>query len=303
MTMNRRAFLSFGKRAVSQSPWQNFCQRVARSVKGVIRDEGQVDGYGAASVTITRLADALHLQALCAEYDVAMVLDGIAVRENVIGRSCLSVRIDPSLSRVEPLGDNACLAQPAATAGQLLSLGYRQFEQVPADVTLVHWLASPEYHDVRPGYTHTSGLERMHVMFADGKTAVLGGFGVNDESPLAIPVLQRIIPNLFELLREDDVEWSLGLASWPFSYRLDALKALHADINLARLFLGHRATLVWAQEMVLRKMPVPPAAMPGSVMLSEPERERLVHSITHVEGRVKGLFDPSGVFLYLDECL
>lgn len=303
MTMNRRAFLSFGKKAVSQSPWQNFCQRVARSVKGKIRDEGEIEGYGAASVTISRLADALHLQALCVEYDTAMVLEGVSVRDNVIGRSCLHVRLESSLSLVEPMGENACLAQPAATAGQLLALGYRQFERVPADVTLAHWLANPQYHDVRPGYTHTSGLERIHVMFADGKTAVLGGFGVNDESPLAIPTLQRIIPNLFELLREDDVEWSLGLACWPFSYRLDALKALHADINLARLFLGHQATLVWAQEMVIRKMPQAPAVTPGQAMPSEQERERLVHSITHVEGRVKGLFDPSGVFLYLDECL
>ncbi|NLY35332.1 MAG: hypothetical protein GX040_11550 [Alcaligenaceae bacterium] len=303
MTMNRRAFLSFGKKAVSQSPWQNFCQRVARSVKGDIRDDGEIEGYGAASVSISRLADALHLQALCAEYDTAMVLDGIAVRENVIGRSCLSVRLDPSLSLVEPLGENACLAQPAATAGQLLALGYRQFERVPAEVTLAHWLASPEYHDIRPGYTHTSGLERIHVMFADGKTAVLGGFGVNDESVLSISSLQRIVPNLFELLREEDVEWSLGLACWPYSYRLDALKSLHADINLARVFLGHRATLVWAQEMVIRKMSEPPSVIPGKAVLSESEQERLVHSIIHVEGRVKGLFDPSGVFLYLDECL
>lgn len=303
MTMNRRAFLSFGKKAVSQSPWQNFCQRVSRSVKGTIRDEGEQDGYGAASVAIGRLADALHLQALCAEYEAALVLDGITGRGNVIGRSCLSVRLEPSLSLIEPLGDNACLAQPAATAGQMLALGYRQFENVPANVALAHWLASPEYHDVRPGYTHTSGLERIHVMFADGKTAVLGGFGVNDESPLSTPELQRIIPNLFELLREDDVEWSLSLGCWPFAYRLDALKALHSDINLARLFLGHRATLVWAQEMVIRKMPGPPEATSDKVALSGPEKERLVHSITHIEGRVKGLFDPAGVFLYLDECL
>lgn len=302
MAMNRRAFLSFGKKAVNQSPWQTFCQRVIRSVKGNFHDYGETEGYGAASVTVGRLADALHLQALCAEYDTAMVLDGVSIRENVIGRSCLNVRLSASLSQVEPLGENACLAQPGARAGQLLELGYRQFAHVPEDLSLSHWLASPDYHDARPGFTHTSGLERIHAMFADGKTAVLGGFGVNDESPLSIPGLQRIIPNLFELLREDDVEWSLGLGRWPFAYRLDALKAMNADINLARLFLGHKGTLVWAQEMVIRKMPALPAVLPSRAELSEEERERLVYSITHVEGRVKGLFDPSGLFLYLDEC-
>jgi len=272
---------------------------VQRALEAPLIDEQEKDGYHCARVLLQDLGDLPSLRQLCQEYDVAMVLEGTATADTIIGRSCLIVSAGVRLSGTEALGEHACLALPGTSVAHMQALGYEQFSQVPPELTLAQWLAMPQWHDCRPGCTANSGLERVHALFADGQTAVLGGFGVNDESPLRLPALQRLIPALFEQLSEPDIVRCAAMPRWPLAYRLDALKPRLGDINLAQLFLGHGGTLIWCQELVLRRLRHPNIVT--DTVLSEADHEFVTGVHHHLEGNIKALFDPGGVFVYPDE--
>lgn len=298
MHVNRRRFLTLSKRP-QEGPWPAFCRRVQRALEAPLSDEQERDGYHSARIPLHHLGDLPSLRQLCQEYDVALVLDGTATEKSMIGRSCLIVESGQGLSGTEAIGDHACLALPGTTVAQMQALGYEQFSHVPPGLTLAQWLAMPQWHDCRPGCTASSGLERVHALFADGQTAVLGGFGVNDESPLRLPVLQKKIPLLFELLSDTDILRCLALPRWPLAYRLDALKPRLGDINLAQLFLGHGGTLIWCQELVIRRMPG--NAIVTDLMLTEADQDWVAGVHNHIEGNIKAMFDPAGLFVYPDE--
>ncbi|WP_071058930.1 hypothetical protein [Pelistega sp. MC2] len=300
--MDRRSFLQFGRSGVlPETPWDLFCHRLQRTVRGDFkRLDGLNEAYHAAQICIYRLADIQHIYALCREYEVAMVLDGFASPQTVHTRDLLMVQFSPSLNIIEELGEQACLAQPSVTAGQLLALGYYQFSRVPAEMTIAQWFASPLYHDCRPYFSFLSGVERINAIFADGSQAVVGGFGVDDRSALSVPILSRCIPNLFELLREDSVETQLASDYWPYSYRLDSLKKNLVDINIARFFQGHQGRIIWVQQWVIRKIPQDVLLLKAQL----PEEECAdSESIARINDRIKGLFDPTGIFLYDDEVI
>ncbi|WP_034280790.1 hypothetical protein [Advenella kashmirensis] len=298
MHVNRRRFLTLSKRP-QEGPWPAFCRRVQRALEAPLSDEQERDGYHSARIPLHHLGDLPSLRQLCQEYDVALVLDGTATEKSMIGRSCLIVESGQGLSGTEAIGDHACLALPGTTVAQMQALGYEQFSHVPPGLTLAQWLAMPQWHDCRPGCTASSGLERVHALFADGQTAVLGGFGVNDESPLRLPVLQKKIPLLFELLSDTDILRCLALPRWPLAYRLDALRPRLGDINLAQLFLGHGGTLIWCQELVIRRMPG--NAIVTDLMLTEADQDWVAGVHNHIEGNIKAMFDPAGLFVYPDE--
>ncbi len=298
MHVNRRRFLTLSKRP-QEGPWPAFCRRVQRALEAPLSDEQERDGYYSARILLHHLDDLPSLRQLCQEYDVALVLDGTATEKSVIGRSCLIVESGQALSGTEAIGDHACLALPGTTVAQMQALGYEQFSQVPPGLTLAQWLAMPQWHDCRPGCTASSGLERVHALFADGQTSVLGGFGVNDESPLRLPALQKKIPLLFELLSDADILRCLTLPKWPLAYRLDALRPQLGDINLAQLFLGHGGTLIWCQELVIRRMPG--NAIVTGLTLSEADQDWVAGVHNHIEGNIKAMFDPAGLFVYPDE--
>lgn len=300
--MDRRSFLHFGRSGVlPTTPWEEFCHRVQRTVKGQFRDISAVEsGMIVAEIHIERLEDMQHLYPLCKHYEVAIALAGFTQPALLYTRAVLIVHFSPSLNNIEEMGENACLAQPSVTAGDLLMRGYLQFSRVPQDWTLAQWFASPRYHDVRPYHSFLSGVERISVLFADGEQAVLGGFGVNDRSALSVPILSRCIPNLFELLREDEVEQQLASHYWPYAYRLDALQKKWVDINIARIFQGHQSRLLWVQQFVIRKIPEDVLLL-AEDMECLPDFNRIHESLDHVHSRVKGLFDPEGIFLYDDE--
>ncbi len=300
MHVNRRRFLTLSKRP-QEGPWPAFCRRVQRALEAPLTDEQETDGYYCARVVLQDLGDLPSLRQLCQEYDVAMVLEGTATAATIIGRSSLIVSAGSRLHGTEALGEHACLALPGTAVAHMQALGYEQFSHVPSELTLAQWLAMPQWHDCRPGCTANSGLERVHALFADGQTAVLGGFGVNDESPLRLPALQRLIPALFEQLSDPDIARCAQMPRWPLNYRLDALKPRLGDINLAQLFLGHGGTLIWCQELVIRRMRH--NAIVTDAALSDADHDFAVGVHHHIEGNIKALFDPGGLFVYPDELL
>lgn len=300
--MDRRSFLHFGRSGVlPKTPWEEFCHRVQRTVSGQFRDISMPEnGVGTAEIVIERLEDIQHLYALCKYYDVAIALAGFTQAELVHTRSLLIIHFSSTLNKIEEMGGNACLAQPSVKVGTLLAKGYQQFARVPRDWSLSQWFASPRYHDVRPHHSFLSGVERISVFFADGEQAVLGGFGVNDRSALSVPILNRCIPNLFELLREDEMERQLEADYWPYAYRLDSLQKKLVDINIARVFQGHQARLLWVQQFVIRKIPEDVLLLVED-MDKIPDISDIQQSLERINHRVKGLFDAEGVFLYDDE--
>ncbi|NOL50523.1 hypothetical protein [Pelistega europaea] len=315
--MDRRSFFNFGRSGVlPQTPWDAFCHRVQRVVRGRFQDIS-LSHYStkAAEIVIERLEDIQHLYVCCQEYGVVMALSGLTMAEQMHSRHVLIIRFSSQLNQLEPMGDYACLVQPSVLVGDLYQQGYQQFARVPKHWTIAQWFASPLYHDCRPYHSFLSGVERISVLFADGSQAVLGGFGVNDRSALSVPILNRCIPNLFELLREDLVEQQLAMSYWPYAYRIDALKKHFVDINLARVFQGHQGKLAWIQQWVIRKIPEDVLLFPGdkggrSVVQSGiidntdiQEQYAIEQSVVRVNQRVKDLFDAEGVFLNDDEVI
>ncbi len=299
--MDRRSFMQFGRAAVlPTSTWETFCQRVQRSVRAQVRQLKEHEQGSVAEVTIERAGDSKHILALCREYHVSMILAGSAPTNSLFGRDCLIVHLGHGLREIEDIGEQACLAQAGVLVGQLYSRGYKQFARVPGYLTIAQWLANPDYHDTRPYHSFLSGVERIHALFSDESEAVLGDFGVDDTAALSVPMLNRAIPNAFELLREDQVEKQLEQEVWPYAYRLDALKKKRVEVNLARLFLGHKASLIWVQSALIRKMPDDFLRLPSDIEWPDPSLDLSV-SLDHVQGRIKGILDSEGVFLYEDE--
>lgn len=299
--MDRRSFMQFGRAAVlPQSAWENFCQRVQRSVRAVVQVLKEHEHGSVAQVTIERQADCQHILALCQEYHVSMVLAGTSQTHALLGRDCLVVQLGSGLRVIEDFGEQACLVQPGTYVGELYARGYKQFARVPSYLNVAQWFSDPAYHDCRPYCSFLSGVERVHALFADGSEAVLGDFGVDDRAALSVPILNRSVPNLFELLREDEVERQLEQAVWPYAYRLDSLKKKRVEVNLARAFIGQKASLIWAQTLLIRKMPADLLCLPSDIEWPEPNLDLSV-SLDHVQSRIKGIFDPQGMFLYYDE--
>lgn len=301
--MDRRSFFNFGRAGVlPQTPWDAFCHRIQRTVRGRFQ-EVSLSHYSvhAAEIIIERIEDIQHIYACCREYGVVMALAELTTVEQMHSRHVLLVRFSAKLDVIEPLGEQACLVQPSVRVGELLQRGYQQFSRVPQDWTVAKWFASQHYHDCRPLHSFLSGVERINVLFADGSQAVLGGFGVKDRSALSVPILNRCIPNLFELLREEIVEQQLMSTVWHYAYRIDALKKHFVDINLARVFQGQQGKLAWVQQWVIRQIPEDVLLLPSDAHKDEEIAPALELSIERVNSRIKDLFDAEGVFLQEDE--
>ncbi|NEN74757.1 hypothetical protein F9B74_00230 [Pelistega sp. NLN82] len=296
--MDRRSFFKFGRTGLlPQTEWDNFCHRIQRTVKGQFRDiTCPMQDYGVAEIYLENSSDIQHIFALCQVYHVTMALAGFIDPEGMYTRPILIVHYACTMNKIEWLSDDICLVQPSVTAGDMLALGFQQFTRVPTSLYIAQWFSNPLYHDCRPFHSFLSGVERIQALFSDGSQAVLGGFGVQDQSALSVPILNRCIPKLFELLQDKEVASFLDKTYWPYEYRLDALEKHFVDINLARVFQGQKARLLWVQAWVIRKIPEDVLYLPSDIQLAQvPEK------LAPIQFQMKNLFDMDGIFLYDDE--
>lgn len=297
--MDRRSFFNI-KKTSSDEPWAKFCSRLRRFAHGPWESlPASEDGYPQARLQLEREIEFEHARALAHEYDVALVLDGTLPFGRLTGRPGLWLKYSPDLEAVDFFSDEACLAQAATCVGTLAAQGYEQFIGVPSQLNLAQWFADPQYHDARPGLSFLSGVERIQVVFANGDSAVVGGFGVNDTSPLSIPLLNKAIPQLFELLQKQSVQEVSNASSWSYAYRFDALQKKIVDSNIARVFLGHRGSLLWVQSLVIRKIPQTERHLLSSAQWADAYDRGVCGG--EEDSETKGLFDPSGLYPYLDE--
>lgn len=297
--MDRRSFFNL-KKNLSDDPWSMFCTRLRRFAQGqweALPDS--VDGFPQARLQLEREIEFEHARALAAEYDIALVLDGTLPFGRLTGRPGLWLTHSPDLEQVDFFSEEACLAQAGTLVGTLVAQGYEQFIGVPSHLNLAQWFADPQYHDARPGLSFLSGVERIQGVFSNGDAVVVGGFGVNDTSPLSIPLLNKAIPQLFELLQKRSIQNALTTSYWPYAYRFDALHKSIVDPNIARVFLGHRGSLLWVQSLVIRKIPKTERFLLTSEQWSEVYDSGACGNAE--DSDIKSLFDPSGQYPYLDE--
>ena len=290
MQPSRRAFL-LGRRP-AQTPWARFMQRLTLLCQGAVRDLGEAGADGPRGwLAPAREGDLAHARALCAEYGVALVLDGV----DGIAAAGPCLRVDPAnLSGLARLaGDTQrWRAQPGVPLAVLAQAGLRQFDGLPGAMTLAEWLAAPAAWPA--GRCARSGVLAADVVLADGVEETLGPFGESDERPLRSATLQRLVPALFQLSTGPDAAACAAGGAWAGRYRLDALRPqAPATVNLAHLLLGHGGTLAWVQEVLLTAVP----AAEGEGGVDAPSLDDVAREAgRRLDARIKALFDPDGRF-------
>jgi len=288
MQPSRRAFL-FGRGKTSITPWTQFCLRLRRSCRGRV-DEMR----GGARLTPAGVADVLHARTLCTQYGVRLALvgadtDADAGTDSVQSETPLLWLVPTALNRLEPLAGSPGLwrAEAGVPVQALHAVGLRQFAHAPPGMTLASWLACEAGKQCATGCTAHAGVLGADVMLADGTRTALGPFGERDVQPLRSAVVQRLVPQLFELAGSDDAQTCFAHPHWPARARLDALRPRQGSVNLAQLLLGHAGTLAWVEAVVLAT----PCAGPGALYLTPP-----TPAGTRLDAAVKSLFDPDGLF-------
>lgn len=295
---SRRAFLH-GRR-LPQTPWEQFCQRLRRTVVG---DFIEFKGEGAVAtgrLTAQHTTDIHHVRALCREYGVVLALEDLSMPTRKKDQHTVWVRPGKGLSGFSRLDEdsNRWFVQPGCTLGALADAGLKQLSHLPPKMTVAAWLADRTLSDYAPGCTFRSGLEHASVLLGDGQIVNLGPFSILNTKPLDGLRLQQLVPALFQLGAGASATACLGTGFWPSRYRLDALMPVsgHGQ-NLAHLCLGHGGDLGWVEWVVIDADTLDPASDQAGCFSTElAELEGLAAAASTLNKQIKELFDPDGVF-------
>lgn len=291
---SRRAFLT-GRR-VQRTPWEDFLSRLRRACEGRVHDFATA--AGSARLLAGQASDVHHARALCAEYGVSMALDGLPAAARLDDMPVLWVEPGPGMMRHERLGpgDSRWFVQPGCLIGDLEQAGLEQFTDHQAPhLTVAAWLADRLSCDWDHGCTADSGLVHALVLLSDGTQANLGAFGVSNQKPLDNIRIQHMIPRLFELASGPAAGGLAAGPLWNGRYRLDALMPADGQtINLAHLLLGHGGELGWVEWLVLDARAGRPASRPWQERYGT--RPGPDTDAREVDGAVRSLFDPGGLF-------
>lgn len=298
---SRRAFLRGRGRALT--PWDSFCQRLGRTVSGSFFEFDRQDGeYGSAQLIPKQAADLHHARALCAEYGVQLALDGIPIAAQIKDRAVLWVNPGEAMGGCQRLapGSSKWFVQPGCLMGDLVDAGLSQFSEMPYHITVAAWLADRGLCDWAPGQTSLSGVEHASLLLADGSSASLGPFGVDNQKPLTGLRMQQLVPGLFQLAGTADVRTAMHAQLWPCRYRVDALlPAQGGSTNLAHLLLGHGGDLGWVEWLVIDEETARPQTEQPYHQRFSAARSRnsaFEEQAQAIDRTVKALFDPDGLF-------
>lgn len=295
---SRRAFLR-GRR-LPQTPWEQFCQRLRRTVASEFIEYQAEGDVGSGRVTVQDATDIHHVRALCREYGVVLCLEGLSMPARYRGRAVVWVRLGKGLSRLGRIDDtsNRWFVQPGCTIKALCDAGFQRLERLPRNMTVAAWLADRTLSDYAIGCTARSGLEHVSLLLGDGERVHLGPFSVDNTKPLDGLRLQQLVPQLFRLASSAEARVCQDMGFWPGRYRLDALMPVSgAAQNLAHLCLGHGGDLGWVEWAVLDADTLDPQsgqAQPFSTdLVAQAGRQ---DAASMLDRQVKALFDPDSVF-------
>lgn len=312
-----RRFFIMGKRDVD--PWQSFCASLRRAARGTLTPLSNgalsmLNGAGGeagrpervACLTVQDEGDVALARTLCAEYGVRFLLrqSGRADVDDGIGATDATswLVIDPTLLqrlvKVDPHAPTSSAlwrAQPGCRLGMLAQAGLTQFEGLDPEQTLACWAAAR--HDAyAPGSTHATGVLGADVMFADGTSETLGGFGAADTRALRSPRVQAMVPALFQLVHSEDGALLREQPIWLAHCRLDALVPLApAPVNLAQLFLGSAGRHGWVMQWLLRAAPALPASE-ARIRAPMAPPAALVAAAARLDRATREVLDPHGLY-------
>lgn len=295
---SRRAFLH-GRRP-ARTPWEQFCQRLRRTVTGEFIDYQVANTAGSGRLTAQDATDIHHVRALCSEYGVVLRLDGLAMPVRQADQPTIWVRPGKGLSRFSRLDENSntWFVQPGCTLGALSEAGLEQFDHLPPHTTVAAWIADRTLSDYAIGRTFRSGLEHVSLRLGDGQAINLGPFSVQNTKPLDGLRLQQLVPALYRLASAPDATACLEGGFWPSRYRLDALMPVNTQTqNLAHLCLGHGGELGWIEWVVIDGDTLDPAQdQAGCFSTDLIEPQSVVDAASTLDWEIKALFDPGRVF-------
>lgn len=295
---SRRAF--FRGRRLPQTPWENFCQRLRRTVANEFIDY-RVDGTaGSGRITVQDTTDIHHVRALCREYGVALCLEGLAMPTRLRDQPTVWVRLGKGMSRLGRLDDssNRWFVQPGCTIKDLCDAGLQRLDHLPQHITVAAWLADRTLSDYAIGCTAHSGLEHASLLLGDGQSVHLGPFSVDNTKPLDGLRLQQLVPALFRVASSAEAKVCQEADFWPGRYRLDALMPVSGTSqNLAHLCLGHGGDLGWVEWVVLDADTLDPqSGQVGCFSTDLVAQAGKMDAATMLDRQVKALFDPDSVF-------
>lgn len=303
---SRRSFL-FGRRAPSTS-WGSFCARLARTCQGSVRWE-QNPSILQAWLIPAREGDLEHAIALCKEYGVKMMLDGIAVEPCATAMPLLWVepgRAWATHAIEQSATDRFLRTDAGCKLSDLRQQGLEWVDEKLQDWSVAHWFASSEAAQWHTAQSGLSVIDRVQVRLSDGTSEVLGPFGASALTPLRSIRVQQMVPKLFELAASKQALTCARSAAWPARFRLDALMSTDGqEPNLAHLLAGHAGSLAWVQQVWFRLgpshiagsdsaiEPISTASKPAE--LAEPTSE-LNQAAAWLDSEIKKTFDPVGLF-------
>jgi len=283
MQPSRRAFL-LGRKTESVTPWSEFCLRLVRDCLGRVSHDAHT-----ARLAPLGTDDIQRACRLCGQYGVRLALIDSATHTEAPNQPVLWLDPTVALTRLEPIPHTPgqWRAEAGVRAADLRAAGLPQFADTPDDMTLTHWLAGPASALCATRRTQEAGVMSLDVLLADGTLTTLGPFGAHATEPLRGTVVQRLVPQLFELARSSDAQLCLAHPQWLALARLDALHG--DDANLAHLLLGHDGTLAWVHAAVLVAAPPPSGFEPATSTTPAPPGLR--HAADRLDAAVKSLFD------------
>lgn len=295
---SRRAF--FRGRRLPQTPWEEFCQRVRRTLTGEFIEFKVAGAAGSGRITVQDTADVHHVRALCHEYGVVFCLDGLSMPVRQPEQATVWVRPGKRMSQLSRIDEhsNRWFVQPGCTLGDLVDAGFESLSHLPRQLTVAVWLADRTLSDYVPGRTFRSGLEHASLLLGDGESVHLGPFSAENTKPLRGLRLQQLVPALYRLAAGPQAKACLKAKFWPSRYRLDALMPDHgAPQNLAHFCLGHGGDLGWVEWVVLNRDTMDPAQdQAGCFSTDLVDAEGLREHAAELDWAVKDLFDPQRVF-------
>lgn len=295
---SRRAF--FRGRRLPQTPWEQFCQRVRRTVANEFVDYRVEGTAGSGRITVEDATDIHHVRALCREYGVAMCLEGLAMASRPQDQPVVWVRLGKGMSRLARLDDssNRWFVQPGCTLADLREAGFKNLDHLPGQLTVAAWLADRTLSDYAIGGTVHSGLEHVSLLLGDGQSVHLGPFAVDNTKPLDGLRLQQLVPALFRLASSAEARVCQDAEFWPARYRLDALMPVSGTTqNLAHLCLGHGGDLGWIEWAVLDADTLDARAGQAACFSTEGVAQMgKKDASSMLDRQIKALFDPDAVF-------
>lgn len=293
MVNTRRAFL-FG-RPTPPTPWGKFCARLSRICAGKVT--WREDGSAQATLIPAREQDLLHARALCREFEVRMGLWTAPLPE-MTHEAVLWVEPGRAWARAQPVEptQQAWRVDAGCSMGQLHALGFSVALGVDPDWTVAQWLSSPLSSRWPVACGSQSGILRAEILMHEGSRESLGPFGASAVEPLRSITMQQMVPGLFQLSQHPLIAGLAESQGAYLGYRLDALLDRPTqEINLARLLAGQGGSLAWLLAVWLRR----DTAMDW---VGAPERPIKMgpadkHEWASLNGQVKHLFDPGGIFM------